>query len=70
MCCSEFGGLHDRRSFRHFAGDGFQNSVGAAALLHRQIEEGWLAGTLGLHGFLIRLRANRFKYFCRDFLKS
>jgi hypothetical protein len=34
----------------HFAGDGFQNSVGAAALLHGHIKKGGLILAFGLHG--------------------
>jgi len=33
----------------HFARDGFQDSVGAAALLHGKIEEGRLVFAFGLH---------------------
>ena len=54
----------------HFAGDGFQNSVGAAPLLHGQIEESGLVFAFGLHGLLMRLRQRLFNYFCRDFLKG
>jgi hypothetical protein len=36
-------------------------------LLHGQIEKSRLVFALGLHGFLIRLHASLFKYFCRDF---
>ena len=53
----------------HFAGDGFQDSVGAAALLHGQIKKGGLVLAFGLHGFLMRLHLQLFNYFCRDFLK-
>ncbi|MEI9863782.1 MAG: hypothetical protein WDN00_04350 [Limisphaerales bacterium] len=51
----------------HFAGDGFQDAVGAATLLHGQIKEGGLAFTLELHGSLMRLHRALFNYFRRDF---
>jgi hypothetical protein len=56
-----------RRGQIHFAGDRFQDSVGAATLLHGQIKEGGLVLAFGLHDLLIRARLLLFNYFGRDF---
>ena len=39
----------------HFAGDGFQNSISRATLLHSQIEKGRLILSWGLQGLLFVL---------------
>ena len=56
------------RSEIYFARDGFQNSIGTAALLHGQIKEGRLVFAFGLHESLIAQHPQLFKNFCRDFL--
>jgi hypothetical protein len=57
----------------HFAGDGFQNPVGAAALLHGQVEKGGLVLAFGLHDasdpFTTSL-VQKQKNFCRDFQRG
>jgi len=54
----------------HFPGDGFQNSVGTAPLLHGQIEEGRLVLAFGLHASSDPFTTSvvqKQKNFCRDF---
>jgi hypothetical protein len=56
----------------YFASDGFQDSVGAAALLHGQIKKGRLVFSFGLHDFSdhsITRAVQKQKDFCRDFSK-